>query len=90
MEVFKAYINKCSVGYELLPASQPVETVFAVVDRLPTLFDKVAKLLGLPYPGGPRVSAEAMAGNSAAIKFPRAWLGRSRHHTYLALQAVRT
>ncbi|MFH2123772.1 MAG: tRNA (adenosine(37)-N6)-threonylcarbamoyltransferase complex transferase subunit TsaD [Pseudomonadota bacterium] len=40
-------------------------------------FDKVAKLLGLPYPGGPRVSAEAMTGNSAAIKFPRAWLGRS-------------
>ena len=37
-------------------------------------FDKVAKLLGLPYPGGPRVSAEARAGNSSAIKFPRAWL----------------
>jgi N6-L-threonylcarbamoyladenine synthase len=40
-------------------------------------FDKVAKLLGLPYPGGPHVSAEARSGNSAAIKFPRAWLGRS-------------
>jgi len=37
-------------------------------------FDKVAKLLGLSYPGGPRVSAEARTGNSAAIKFPRAWL----------------
>lgn len=37
-------------------------------------FDKVAKLLGLSYPGGPRVSVEARAGNSAAIKFPRAWL----------------
>ncbi len=37
-------------------------------------FDKVAKLLGLPYPGGPRVSEEAKAGNRAAIKFPRAWL----------------
>lgn len=37
-------------------------------------FDKVAKLLGLPYPGGPRVSAEATAGNRSAIKFPRAWL----------------
>jgi N6-L-threonylcarbamoyladenine synthase len=37
-------------------------------------FDKVAKLLGLPYPGGPRVSAEAMAGSRIAIKFPRAWL----------------
>lgn len=37
-------------------------------------FDKVAKLLGLDYPGGPRVSAESRAGNSSAIKFPRAWL----------------
>jgi N6-L-threonylcarbamoyladenine synthase len=37
-------------------------------------FDKVAKLLGLPYPGGPRVSAESRTGNSGAIKFPRAWL----------------
>ncbi len=37
-------------------------------------FDKVAKLLGLSYPGGPLVSAESRAGNRAAIKFPRAWL----------------
>ncbi len=37
-------------------------------------FDKVAKLLGLPYPGGPLVSAESRDGNSGAIKFPRAWL----------------
>jgi N6-L-threonylcarbamoyladenine synthase len=40
-------------------------------------FDKVAKLLGLPYPGGPHVSAAAAAGNRGAVKFPRAWLGRS-------------
>lgn len=37
-------------------------------------FDKVAKLLGLPYPGGPRVSAEAEGGNRKAVRFPRAWL----------------
>ncbi len=37
-------------------------------------FDKVAKLLGLPYPGGPVVSKTAESGNSEAIKFPRAWL----------------
>jgi N6-L-threonylcarbamoyladenine synthase len=37
-------------------------------------FDKVAKLLGLPYPGGPRVSAEAVTGNRSAIKFPRSRL----------------
>ena len=37
-------------------------------------FDKVAKLLGLPYPGGPHVSKMADQGDSGAIKFPRAWL----------------
>ena len=38
-------------------------------------FDKVAKLLGLGYPGGPVISRLAMEGNPAAIAFPRAWLG---------------
>ena len=37
-------------------------------------FDKVAKLLGFPYPGGPIVSREAQSGNPEAIKFPRSWL----------------
>ncbi len=37
-------------------------------------FDKVAKLLGFPYPGGPIISHEAKKGNSSAIKFPRSWL----------------
>ena len=37
-------------------------------------FDKVAKLLALPYPGGPHVAAAAENGNGKAIFFPRAWL----------------
>jgi N6-L-threonylcarbamoyladenine synthase len=37
-------------------------------------FDKVAKLLGLPYPGGPEISRLATKGNRQAINFPRAWL----------------
>jgi N6-L-threonylcarbamoyladenine synthase len=37
-------------------------------------FDKVAKLLGLAYPGGPVISKLAEKGNAQAIKFPRAWL----------------
>ncbi|MBA3015017.1 MAG: tRNA (adenosine(37)-N6)-threonylcarbamoyltransferase complex transferase subunit TsaD [Proteobacteria bacterium] len=37
-------------------------------------FDKAAKLLGLPYPGGPIVSQRATEGNRKAIAFPRAWL----------------
>jgi N6-L-threonylcarbamoyladenine synthase len=34
-------------------------------------FDKVARLLGLPYPGGPRLDEAAAAGDPEAIRFPR-------------------
>ncbi|MDO8598734.1 MAG: tRNA (adenosine(37)-N6)-threonylcarbamoyltransferase complex transferase subunit TsaD [bacterium] len=34
-------------------------------------FDKVAKLLGLPYPGGPAVARAAEQGDPAAFEFPR-------------------
>jgi N6-L-threonylcarbamoyladenine synthase len=37
-------------------------------------FDKVAKLLGLAYPGGPIIAEKAEKGNPEAISFPRAWL----------------
>ncbi|SKA91340.1 O-sialoglycoprotein endopeptidase [Agreia bicolorata] len=34
-------------------------------------FDKVARLLGLPYPGGPEIDRAAVGGNPKAIRFPR-------------------
>jgi N6-L-threonylcarbamoyladenine synthase len=34
-------------------------------------FDKVARLLGLPFPGGPYIDRSAASGNSVAIDFPR-------------------
>ncbi|PZQ90519.1 MAG: bifunctional ribosomal protein alanine acetyltransferase/tRNA (adenosine(37)-N6)-threonylcarbamoyltransferase complex transferase subunit TsaD [Leifsonia xyli] len=34
-------------------------------------FDKVARLLGLPYPGGPEIDRAAASGDPAAIRFPR-------------------
>jgi len=37
-------------------------------------FDKVAKILGLPYPGGPAVEKLAVTGNAQAIDFPQARL----------------
>lgn len=40
-------------------------------DAVGECFDKVARLLGLPYPGGPAVSREAEAGDARAIAFPR-------------------
>lgn len=39
-------------------------------------FDKTAKLLGLPQPGGPAVEAEAMTGDPKAVHFPRPLLDR--------------
>jgi len=37
-------------------------------------FDKVAKILGLAYPGGPHVADAATTGDPQYIRFPRAWL----------------
>jgi len=37
-------------------------------------FDKVAKMLGLPYPGGPNVEKMAEGGDPAAYAFPRSML----------------
>jgi N6-L-threonylcarbamoyladenine synthase len=37
-------------------------------------FDKVARLLGLAYPGGPSIEQAAEGGNPMAFNFPRAWL----------------
>ena len=39
-------------------------------------FDKVAKMLGLGYPGGPLIARQAERGNPAAFRFPRSWLDR--------------
>ncbi len=42
-------------------------------------FDKVAKLLGLGYPGGPEIDRLAATGNPAAIAFPRSMLDDPSH-----------
>lgn len=39
-------------------------------------FDKVATMLGLPYPGGPAIGALAKKGDPTAFAFPRAMAGR--------------
>ncbi len=40
-------------------------------------FDKVARVLGLPYPGGPAVDREAVGHDRTALAFPRPLTGRS-------------
>jgi N6-L-threonylcarbamoyladenine synthase len=44
-------------------------------DAVGEAFDKVAKLLGLPYPGGPALAAAAERGDEHAVELPRPLLG---------------
>jgi N6-L-threonylcarbamoyladenine synthase len=48
-----------------------------VDDAIGEAFDKVAKMLGLPYPGGPQVERAADGGDPTRFAFPRPMLGRA-------------
>src|SRR6516165_11347931 len=48
-----------------------------VDDAMGEAFDKVAKMLSLPYPGGPEVERAARGGDPTQFEFPRPMLGRS-------------
>ena len=49
-----------------------------VDDAVGEAFDKTAKLLGLPYPGGPSVERAAAGGDPARFKLTRPMLGRTK------------
>jgi hypothetical protein len=48
-----------------------------VDDAAGEAFDKVGRLLGLPYPGGPAIMAAAARATRHDRRFPRAWLGET-------------
>jgi N6-L-threonylcarbamoyladenine synthase len=45
-------------------------------------FDKVARYLGLGYPGGPAIDRESMTGDPNGIRFPRALLEEGGEHVH--------
>lgn len=51
-------------------------------------FDKVAKLLGLGYPGGPEVSKQALKGNRNAVKFPRPMIGGGNEFSFSGIKTA--
>ncbi len=53
-------------------ATDVVELGSTLDDAAGESFDKVGRLLGLPYPGGPHIDRLAREGDPAAIRFPRA------------------
>lgn len=59
-----------------------------VDDAVGEAFDKVAKLLDLPYPGGPHVEQAAAGGDPTRFVFPRPMLGR--HNPDFSLSGLKT
>lgn len=51
-------------------------------------FDKVARLLGLPYPGGPSIQQAAQEGNPLAFTLPRAWLEDTWNFSFSGLKTA--
>jgi tRNA N6-adenosine threonylcarbamoyltransferase len=57
-------------------------------DAVGEAFDKVAKILGLPYPGGPSVSQAASQGNPTSVKLPKAKLENSYDFSFSGLKTA--
>ncbi len=51
-------------------------------------FDKVARLIGLGYPGGPLIQETAQQGNLERFKFPRAWLEGTWNFSFSGLKTA--
>ncbi len=59
-----------------------------VDDAAGEAFDKVGRLLGLGYPGGPAIMAAAAGARSRDVVFPRAWLGDGYDFSFSGLKTA--
>jgi N6-L-threonylcarbamoyladenine synthase len=59
-----------------------------VDDAAGEAFDKVGRLLGLPYPGGPEIMRAAAGATRHDVAFPRAWLGDSFDFSFSGLKTA--
>ena len=57
-------------------------------DAVGEAFDKVAKILGLPYPGGPSVSRAAEQGDPTAVKLPKSKLDNPYDFSFSGLKTA--
>jgi len=74
-------------------ATRVTELGHTLDDAAGEAFDKVGRLLGLPYPGGPHVDRLAREGNPTAIRFPRALTlpkDRERHAYDFSFSGLKT
>ena len=66
--------------YELLGQTQD--------DAVGEAFDKVAKIIGLPYPGGPSIASAAESGNPKAYQLPKAKLSGQYDFSFSGLKTA--
>lgn len=57
-------------------------------DAIGEAFDKVAKILGLPYPGGPSIAEKAVEGDAFAFNFPKAKLAAKYDYSYSGVKTA--
>lgn len=57
-------------------------------DAVGEAFDKVAKILGLPYPGGPSIQKAALRGDSSKYRFPKAKLKEPYNFSFSGLKTA--
>ncbi|MBS0287135.1 MAG: tRNA (adenosine(37)-N6)-threonylcarbamoyltransferase complex transferase subunit TsaD [Proteobacteria bacterium] len=60
----------------------------SIDDAAGEAFDKTAKLLGLPYPGGPHLAKIAIHGNPERFNFPRPLLNRGLDFSFSGLKTA--
>ncbi len=60
----------------------------SIDDAAGEAFDKTAKLLGLPYPGGPHLAKRAMHGNPERFAFPRPLLNKGLDFSFSGLKTA--
>jgi N6-L-threonylcarbamoyladenine synthase len=65
----------CSL-FEVRSLTDPILRGETIDDAPGEAFDKVAALLGLPYPGGPHIGKAALDGDPKAFRFPRSYLSK--------------
>ena len=59
-----------------------------VDDAAGEAFDKIARVMGLPYPGGPEIERLALGGNDHAIDFPVARLDKPYEFSFSGLKSA--
>ncbi len=59
-----------------------------VDDAAGEALDKGAKMMGLPYPGGPQIEQLGRQGNRRAVDFPRAWLKGNLNFSFSGLKTA--